>query len=153
MNQQRPKKKPTLVLWDCVSMFDIEDEDITEEEEIPKTNVTTGNQSSLKEYNMIFPKIKKLQENMIKMKNNFQKVNIPEFVITSQNPKTVNIPVKSIENKVENVKKNTNEHEMGYDIVEDIKKTKENISLFEMCNLPQQKEKLLKALETPMKEP
>ena len=42
---------------------------------------------------------------------------------------------------------------MGYDIVEDIKKTKANISLFEMCNLPQQKEKLLKALETPMKEP
>ena len=38
---------------------------------------------------------------------------------------------------------------MGYDIVEDIKKAKANISLFEMCNLPQQKEKLLKALETP----
>ena len=61
--------------------------------------------------------------------------------------------MKSTKNKVENVKKNTNEHEMGYDIVEDIKKTKANISLFEMCNLPQQKEKLLKALETPMKEP
>ena len=61
--------------------------------------------------------------------------------------------MNSVENKVENVKKNSTEHEMGYDIVEDIKKTKENISLFEMCNLPQQKEKLLKALETPMKEP
>ena len=36
---------------------------------------------------------------------------------------------------------------MGYDIVEDIKRDKANISLFEMCNLPQQKEKLLKALE------
>ena len=39
---------------------------------------------------------------------------------------------------------------MGYDIVEDIKKTKANISLLEMCNLPQQKEKLLKVLETPI---
>ena len=38
---------------------------------------------------------------------------------------------------------------MEYDIVEDIKKAKENISLFEMCNMPQQKEILLKALETP----
>ena len=38
---------------------------------------------------------------------------------------------------------------MGYDIVEDIKRDKENISLFEMCNVPQQKEKLLKALEVP----
>ena len=36
---------------------------------------------------------------------------------------------------------------MGYDIVEDINKTKENVSLFEMCNLPQQKKKLLESLE------
>ena len=36
---------------------------------------------------------------------------------------------------------------MEYDIVEDIKRAKENISLFEMCNVPQQKEILLKALE------
>ena len=42
---------------------------------------------------------------------------------------------------------------MGYDIVEDIKNTKANISLFEMCNLPQQKEKLWKSLETHVKEP
>ena len=37
--------------------------------------------------------------------------------------------------------------QMDYDIVEDIKKVKENISLFEMCKMPQQKERLLKALE------
>ena len=61
--------------------------------------------------------------------------------------------VNSTENKVENVKKNSTEHEMGYDIVEDIKKDKANISLFEVCNLPQQNEKLLKALETPIIEP
>ena len=36
---------------------------------------------------------------------------------------------------------------MDYDIVEDIKKVRANISLFEMCKVPQQKEKLLKALE------
>ena len=36
---------------------------------------------------------------------------------------------------------------MGYDIIEDIKKTKENVSLFEMCNLPQQKNKLLESLD------
>ena len=32
---------------------------------------------------------------------------------------------------------------MGYDIVEDIKKTKANISLFELCNLPQQRKNIL----------
>ena len=32
---------------------------------------------------------------------------------------------------------------MGYDIIEDIKKTKENTCLFELCNLPQKRRKLL----------
>ena len=36
---------------------------------------------------------------------------------------------------------------MGYDIVEDIKKTKANISLFELCNLPRQRKKLLEAFD------
>ena len=90
---------------------------------------------------------------MKKIKNNTQTVNIPEFVITSQDPKIVNMPEKSAKNKVENVKKNSTEHEMGYDIIEDIQKNKANISLFETCNLPQQKEKLLKELETPIIEP
>ena len=90
---------------------------------------------------------------MKKMKSNTSSVNIPEFVISNQNPKKVNTPINPTENKTENVKKNQDEHEMGYDIVEDIKKAKSNISLFEMCNLPQQKENLLKALETLEKEP
>ena len=38
---------------------------------------------------------------------------------------------------------------MGYDIIEDIKKIKENISLFEMCNLPQQKKNILEAFDAP----
>ena len=62
------------------------------------------------------------------------------------------MPVKPIEYKVENIKKNLKTPEMGYDIVEDIKKAKVDISLFEMCNVPQQKEKLLKALEVPKEE-
>ena len=76
-------EEDTLVLWGCVSMFNIEDEDLTEEEEIPETNVTTRSQSLLKEDNMILPKIKKLQENMKKIKNNTQTINIPEFFISS----------------------------------------------------------------------
>ena len=102
---------------------------------------------------MIMPKIKKLQENMKKIKNNTWTVNIPEFFIMDQKPKIVSMPVKSAENKVENVKKNSTEHETGYDIIEYIKKSKANISLFEMRNLPQQKDKLLKALETPITKP
>ena len=90
---------------------------------------------------------------MKKVNNNTSTIKIPEFVISSQDPKKVNTHVKPAESKTGNVKKNLKEHEIGYDVVEDIKKAKENISLFEMCNLPQQKEKILKALETPEKEP
>ena len=54
------QEEDTLVLWDCVSMFNIEDEGFPEEEEIPETHVTTRSQNSLKEDNMILPKIKKL---------------------------------------------------------------------------------------------
>ena len=39
------------------------------------------------------------------------------------------------------------EQQMDYDIVEDLKKVKANVSLFEMCKVPQQKERLLKSLE------
>ena len=44
-------------------------------------------------------------------------------------------------------KSHPTEPQMDYDIVEDIKKVRANISLFEICKVPQQKEKLLKALE------
>ena len=40
------------------------------------------------------------------------------------------MPVKPIEEKTDDVKKNLKKHKMEYDIVEDIKRNKENISLF-----------------------
>ena len=135
------------VLWHCVSLFDTKEEGSLKQEETSETNVTTRIQGLLNKDNLILPKIKRLQENM----NKIQKTNIddkiPEFTITSQDLKQVNMPIKPIEDKVDNVKENLKTPEMGYDIMEDIKRSKVNISLFEMCNVPQQKEKLLKALE------
>ena len=92
-------------------------------------------------------KIKRLQKNVKKFQKNTSANKIPEFITTSQNPKQINMPTKLIEEKINNVKTNLTEHKMDYYIVEDIKKVRANISLFEMCNVPQQKEKLLKALE------
>ena len=57
--------------------------------------------------------------------------------------------MKALENKVESIKKSSIECEMGYDIIEDIKKTNVNVSLFEMCNLPQQRRNLLEAFDAP----
>ena len=74
---------------------------------------------------------------MKKIQKSTTTVKIPEFTISSQNSKKINTPLKPIEDKIDNVKKNLKELDMGYDIVEYIKKAKENISLFEMCNVPQ----------------
>ena len=120
----------TLVLCNCVSMFDMEDEDFLIQGETPETYVTTRSQNLLKEDKSILPKIKKLQENMKKIQNNTATVKIPKFVISSQDLKKINTPLKLTEVKIDNVKKNLEEPEMGYDIVEDIKKDKANISLF-----------------------
>ena len=62
------------------------------------------------------------------------------------------MPDKPIEDKVDNVKENLKAPEIGYDIVEDNKRTKANVLLFEMCNVPQQKEKLLEVLKVPEEE-
>ena len=56
-------------------------------------------------------------------------------------------PVNFVENRAESNKKSPTECDMGYDIIEDIKKTKENISLFEMCNFPKKRIKLLEAFD------
>ena len=80
-------------------MFNVEDEGFPDEEEISETNVTTRSQNPLKEDNLILTKIKKLQENMKKMKNDTPIINIPKFFISSQIPKKVNVPIKPTENK------------------------------------------------------
>ena len=51
--------------------------------------------------------------------------------------------MKNVVNKTESTK----EYNMGYDIVKDINKTKANISLFELCNIPQQRKKILEAFD------
>ena len=55
---------------------------------------------------------------------------------------------KPDEEKVSADKSQSTKQQIEYDIVEDLKKIKANVPLFEMCKVPQQKEKLLKALET-----
>ena len=109
--------------------------------------MTTRSQGLLNKDNSILPKIKRLQENVKKIQKSTTVDKIPEFTITSQNTKKINMHVKPVEEKIDNVKKNLEEHKMEYNIVEDIKMAKENISLLEMCNVPHEKENLFKSLE------
>ena len=111
--------------------------------------MTTRSQGLLNKDRSVISKIKRLQKNVKKIQKSTTTDKIPEFIITSQNPNKINMPIKPVEEKIDNVKKNLKEYKMEYNIMEDIKRAKANISLFEMCNMPKQKEKLLKALEVP----
>ena len=66
---------------------------------------------------LIIPKIKRLQKNIKKFQKSTMANKIPEFTITSQNPKQTNMPTKPIEKKIDNIKTNLTEHKMEYEIV------------------------------------
>ena len=142
-----------MVLWDCAPMLGLEEEEPNEEIQLSDVNITTRRKGPIIEDNTLLPNIKRIQENLKKVRNNTQTQIIPDLVITRKNTPTIGKPVKEAERKVEGVKKNSIDCEMGYDIIEDIKKTKANISLFEMCSLPQQKKTLLEALNPPTNKP
>ena len=89
-----------------------------------------------------------MKENMKKILSTTQTTPKCNPVNIKETNPVVNKPVKTMVNKIEDTKKGLVEHDMGYDIVEDIKKTKSNISLFELCNLPQQRKKLSEAFDT-----
>ena len=107
--------------------------------------MTTRSQGLLNKDNSILPKIKRLQENAKKIQKSTTTDKIPKFTITSQNPKKINMPVKPVEEKIDNVKKNPEEHKMEYNILEDITRAKEKISLFEICNVPKKERKFVKS--------
>ena len=136
-----------MVLWNSVSLFDAEEEKNRGHKDVMETNVTTRSQGLIKEDSLILPKIKRLQKNVKKFQNNSAADKIPEFTITSQDPRQNDTLSKPNEEKMNADKPHPIEPQMDYDIVEDIKKVKANVSLFEMCKVSQQKERLLKALE------
>ena len=76
-----------MFLWDCVSLFDTEEEKDLRHEDISETNVTMRIQGLIKENNLKILKIKRLQKNVNKFQKNTSANKILEFTITSQNPK------------------------------------------------------------------
>ena len=76
-----------MVLWDCVSLFDAEEEKNMRHEGLLEKNVTTRSQGLIKENSLMLPKIKRLQNNVKKFQNISSANKIPNFTITSQNPR------------------------------------------------------------------
>ena len=126
----------TMVLGNSISLFDAEEENNWRYKDVMETNVTTRSQGSIKEDSLILPKIKRLQKNVKKFQNNSSADKIPEFTITSQDPRQNDALAKPNEENMNVDKPHPTEPQMDYDIVEDIKKVKVNISLFEMCKVP-----------------
>ena len=80
-----PKEEPeetAMVLWDCAPMLGLENEEPTKEIQLLVVNVTTRSKGPLIEDNTLLPKIKKIQENMKKIRNNTQTLHVPNLVIT-----------------------------------------------------------------------
>ena len=87
-------------------MFDTEQEiPLLKQEETTETNVAMRSQSLIKKDSLL-PKIKRLQKSVKKLQKNTTVNKIPEFTITSKNPKQINMLTKPIEEKINNVKTN-----------------------------------------------
>ena len=131
-----------MVLWDCVPTLGLNEEEPTEEIQLSSVNVTTRSKGPVMDERLVLPKIKKMQENMKKIISTTQTTSKSNPVNMKYKNPVVSNPIKTVITKTETNKKGLVEYDMGYDIVEDIKKTKANISLFELCNCPQQRKKI-----------
>ena len=87
-------------------MIGLEEEEPNEEIQLSDFNVTIRRKGPIIEDNTLLPKIKRIQENLKKVRNNTQTQIIPDLVITRQNTPTISKPVKESEIKVEGVKRN-----------------------------------------------
>ena len=138
-----------MVLWNSVSLLDAEEENTQGPKGVKEANVTTRSQGTISDDSLLLPKIRRLQRN-IKKKFQYKSLadKVPEFTITSQDPKQNRTLPELNKEKVNADKSQSIKKQIEYDVVEYLKKIKENVLLFEMCKVPQQKERLLKALET-----
>ena len=145
----KEQEEETMALWSSVSLLDAEEDITKKHKDIREANVTTRSQGTVSNDSILLPKIRRLQRNIRKK---FQDKSVagktPEFTITSQDPKQNRMFPKPNEEKVSADKSLSIKQQLEYDVVEDLKKIKANVPLFEMCKVPQQKERLLKALET-----
>ena len=142
-NEPEETHETKMVLWDSAPIPRLDEEEPTKEIQLSSVNVTTIIKGLVIDEILILPKIKKIQETMKKISSTTQKKSKSDLVNKKDKVPEVSKPIKIVENTIERNKKGPVEYDMGYDIVEDIKKMKVNISLFELCNLPQQRKNLL----------
>ena len=94
-------EEETMALWNSVSLLDAEEENTQGHRDIMEVNVTTRSNGMVSDDSLLLPKIRRLQRNI---KKKFQDKSladqIPEFTITSQDPKQSRMLPKPNEEKV-----------------------------------------------------
>ena len=93
-------------------------------------NVTTRSKGPAMDESLVLSKIKKMKQNMKKILSTTQTIPKPNPINIKETIPVVNKPMKTMINKSKGTRKGLVEHDMGYDIIEYINKTKENIFLF-----------------------
>ena len=127
-----------MAFWNFVSLLDAEEENTQGRKDIREANVTTRSKGAVSDDSILLPKVRRLQRNIKKKFQDKALVDqIPEFTITSQDPKQNRTPPKPNEDNVSANKPQSIKQLIEYDIVEDLKKIKANVPLFEMCKVPQ----------------
>ena len=121
-----------MVLWDWAPTLGLSEEEQTNEIQVSSVNVTTRSKGLVMDQSLVFPKTKKIKQTMKKIISTTQMQHKDNPKNRKESSLVINKLVKTMVNKIESTK----EYNMGYDIVEDIKKTKENIYLFQLCNIP-----------------
>ena len=124
VNEPEELPKTTMVLWDCAPMLRLEEEDPTKEIQLSAINVTTRSKGPIMDESLLLPKVRKIQESMKKINSNIQTPHIPNLVITWHKTPIVSKPLNVGEIKGKSNRKSAVEGDMGYDIIEDIKKIK-----------------------------
>ena len=123
-NEPNESHETTMVLWDCSPTLGLYEEKIAKEIQLSVVKVTTRSKGPLMDESLLLPKIRKIQESMKKVSSNTQTPPKSDLVTTKGKVIAVSKPVKVVESKTKSNKKGPVEYDMGYDIVEYIKKKK-----------------------------
>ena len=84
----KEQEEETMALWSSVSLLDVEEENTQGHKDVREANVTTRSQGTISDDSLLLPKIRRLQRNIKKkFQDKFLADKMPEFTITSQDPK------------------------------------------------------------------
>ena len=113
-----------MVLLDWAPTLGLSEYEPAEEVQVSSVNVMTRSKGPVVDESLLLPKINKFKENMKKILNTTQttpKTNLAKIKETIPvGNKSMKTTINKLVETLENITQNTEEHGMGYDIVEEM---------------------------------